>query len=108
MLRLFTILLAAALLTGCCGHIRGFPADWSDIPPADRLKKVPDKVLAAAVRKFPGYGFTSAEASMVACRGVHSYHLSAATPEGKWVIVTFTPDGRFVSERAADRSDDGT
>jgi hypothetical protein len=108
MLRLFTALLVAALLTGCCGHLREFPADWTDVPPAERLTKVPDNVLAAAVRRFPGYGFNSAGATMVACRGVRSYRLYAMTSEDEFVIVTFDPNGNFVSEHALEPPDDGT
>lgn len=105
MLRFVTALLLAAMIAGCCRHIREYPADWTSIAPADRLKEVPDHVLAAAVRKYPGYAFSSAGATMVTCRGIRWYHLHGVDPEGKIVIVTFDPDGTFVDSK---RPEDGT
>lgn len=108
MLRSLTLLLSVVLLTGCCGHMREFPAHWTNIPPAERLAQVPDNVLAAAVRRFPGYGFNSAGATMVVCRGDRSYHLYAVAPAGKFAILTFDPDGNFIAQRVPKSPNDGT
>jgi len=108
MIRSTAALLTAVMLAGCCGHIRPYPADWTSISHADRLKKVPDHVLAAAVRKYPGYGFKSAGATMCVCRGVRLYHLHAVSPEDEFVIMFFDPDGNFVEMRSAERPNDGT